>query len=239
MNLVQSRLPPTAPQYRRKFNKLLAPKRFTCLLLPRCAHFTVEICRQPVDICSMYDHKAVIGEELEEGEALLWSAQPRQGFLLHPSDAFMIPFSLIWGGFSIVWEYQVLTSDAPLFMALIGLPFVVIGLYLIAGRFFYDARLREKTFYGITDRRVIILSGIRNKQSHYLGISEIENLQKFETKDGSGSIVMGFEAITTAYQSQMPIPGRMEATPQFNNLADVHTPFEIIEKLRKGITPAD
>ncbi|ATX82985.1 PH domain-containing protein [Mariprofundus ferrinatatus] len=187
----------------------------------------------------MYDHKAVIGGELEDGEQRLWSAQPRQGFLLHPSDAFMIPFSLIWGGFSIIWEYQVLVSDAPLLMALIGLPFVAIGLYLIAGRFYYDAKLREKTFYGITDRRIIILSGIRKKQAHYLAIGEIENLQKFENRDGSGSIVLGFEAITTAYQSQMPIPGQMESTPRMNNLADVHTPFGIIDRLRRTTSRAD
>ena len=184
----------------------------------------------------MYDHKSVIAAELEEGETLLWSTQPRQGFLLHPSDAFMIPFSLIWGGGSIFWEYQVLTSDAPFIMALIGLPFVIIGLYLIAGRFYYDARVREKTFYGITDRRIIILSGVRKKQAHYVAIGEIENLQKFENMDGSGSIVLGFEEITTAYQSQMPIPGQMESTPRMNNLTDVRKPFAIIEKLRAEVT---
>jgi len=184
----------------------------------------------------MYDHRAVISAELEEGETLLWSAQPRQGFLLHPSDAFMIPFSIVWGCSSIFWEYQVLASDAPLIMALIGVPFVIIGLYLIAGRFYYDAKLRGKTFYGITDRRIIILSGMREKQTHYVAIGEIENLQKFENRDGSGSLVLGFEEITTAYQSLMPIPGQMEATPRMNNLTDVRKPFAIIEKLRAEIT---
>lgn len=178
----------------------------------------------------MYDHRAVVSAELEEGEELLWSAQPRQGILLRPADAFMIPFSLVWGGFSIFWEYEVVTGEAPLIMALFGLPFVVIGLYLIAGRFYYDILLRQKTFYGITDRRVIILSGIRAKQARYIAFDEIENLQRFENRDGSGAIVLGFESIATAYESQMPIPGRMEATPQFHDLSDVHTPFELIQE---------
>ncbi|NWF36643.1 hypothetical protein [Mariprofundus sp. KV] len=187
----------------------------------------------------MYDHKTVIAAELTKDEQLLWSAQPKQGFLLHPSDLFLVPFSLLWGGFSIFWEYQVISGDAPLLMALFGLPFVFIGLYMIAGRFYYDIRLRQKTFYGITDQRIIILSGIRTKQSRFIAISDIENLQKFEDRNGSGSIILGFEEITSAYQSQMLFPGQRETTPRLNNLTNAGEPFAIIEQLRRGISPAD
>jgi len=185
----------------------------------------------------MYDHHSVIAAELTEGEQLLWSAQPKQGFLLKPSDLFLIPFSLLWGGISIFWEYQVISSDAPLLMVLFGLPFVIIGLYMIAGRFYYDAMLRQKTFYGITDQRIIMLSGIRTKQSRFISISEIENLEKIENQDGSGSIILGFEEITTAYQSEILFPGQRESTPRLKNLNHVHTPFSIIEKLRREINP--
>ena len=69
----------------------------------------------------MYDQKAVISAELEEGEMLLWSAQPRQGLLLHAADKSLIPFSLIWGGFALFWEYEVISTGAPFLFVLFGI----------------------------------------------------------------------------------------------------------------------
>ena len=181
----------------------------------------------------MYDHRAVISTELEEDESLLWSAQPRQGIFLRASDKGLIPFSLLWGGFALFWEYEVISTGAPFLFALFGIPFVVAGLYLMVGRFYYDARLRERTFYGITDRRVIILSGIRSKQSKSFVISEIADMNMIENPDGSGVIALGSEDINKAQQVELVWPGQTETKPLLSNIQDVRKPFEIIEQLRQ------
>ncbi len=62
----------------------------------------------------------VITKELDSGERLLWADVPRQGFLLRGSDAAMIPFSLLWCGFTVYWESLVVKSNGPLVLKLWG-----------------------------------------------------------------------------------------------------------------------
>ena len=100
--------------------------------------------------------KQALQKHLNKGEQLLWAERPKQGILFRASDGCLIPFSLVWGGFAIFWETMVLTTDAPIFMALFGIPFVLIGLYLIIGRFFHDMYIRRNMIYGLTKKQIII-----------------------------------------------------------------------------------
>lgn len=95
--------------------------------------------------------------EIGPKERLVWSGQPLPGVRFAASDAFLIPFSIMWGGFAFYWEYSVWHLGAPLIFRLWGIPFVLIGMHLTVGRFFTDAMARAKTVYALTDRRALII----------------------------------------------------------------------------------
>jgi hypothetical protein len=85
--------------------------------------------------------------ELSSGERIQWATMPNTRIIFHSDDWYLVPFSLLWGGFAIFWEAGVLgfweTNAKPhpisWFMSLWGIPFIVIGQYLIWGRFAVDA----------------------------------------------------------------------------------------------------
>ncbi|MET1113257.1 MAG: hypothetical protein ABWX67_17195 [Allosphingosinicella sp.] len=103
------------------------------------------------------DDQRQLQPSLLPGERPLWTGRPPRGLRLRWADLYLIPFSLLWGGFAIFWNVMVWTTGAPFFFALFGLPFLIAGLYLIAGRFLHDAWLRSSLLYAVTDRRVIVL----------------------------------------------------------------------------------
>src|SRR5215208_2118092 len=98
-------------------------------------------------------------DTLSKDEKILWTGRPKTGIVFRSTDFFLIPFSLLWFGFAIFWEYNVLKMGVS-FFALFGLPFILMGLYISVGRFFLDAIKRKNTIYGITDNRIIIKSGL-------------------------------------------------------------------------------
>ncbi|HEY3393526.1 MAG TPA: hypothetical protein VGK58_12520 [Lacipirellulaceae bacterium] len=189
---------------------------------------------EPTETCVGQLPEDVIRRELSPTEQLLWAGRPRQGFVLRAADSLIIPFSIMWGGFAIFWEANAIAMGAGWFFALWGIPFVVIGLYLMVGRFWVDARQRAATTYGVTSERIIIISGLLSRNVKSLNIDALPDVSLSERSDGGGVITF----LTAPYlhswfvNAQWPGMGQ-HIVPNFELAERARDVYEIIRNAQR------
>ena len=132
---------------------------------------------------------------LHSGETVIWSSRPGQGVHLTRRDLYLIPFSLAWGGFVIFWVTQVASSkDIPIVFAVVGIPFLIMAILIVFGRFLLDASLRRNMAYALTEQRILIL---RTGLWPYLKAARLDLLPGatlIEKANGRGTIRFGEQA---------------------------------------------
>lgn len=178
---------------------------------------------------------AELARELSGNERLLWYGRPLAGVRLRGSDAVGIPFSLMWGGFAIFWETMVIRRGAPLMFKLWGIPFVAVGLYLILGRFLFDAWRRSRTAYAVTSERVIILSGGLRPSVLSLRLATIPAVSLSEGRAGVGTISFGGgSGVAAALGGMQGWPGAArQLGPQFELVANGRFVYETIQTAQR------
>jgi len=176
-----------------------------------------------------------IATQLLDGERITWTGGPGTGIRLQGADAFLIPFSLLWCGFALFWEYSVVSiGHAPFIMRLWGIPFVLFGLYFVVGRFMLDAWLRGRTYYAVTNQRVLIYRRAPLARFTALNLKQLPDMSLTEASDGSGTIRFG---------PQTPLFGRstgfsiwtpsLDPTPQFVAVADAGALFRQLQQAQR------
>jgi hypothetical protein len=183
--------------------------------------------------------ESIISAEIEPGEVLIWSGKPQRGILFRSIDILMVPFSVFWCVFAIIWEYTAISSalkqgagPTAFILPLLGIPFVLLALYFVFGRFIMDARRREKTRYGVTDRRVIIVSGLFGKRVKSLNLGTLTDVSLSERPDGKGTISFGQKKpLTWLYGGGIyPVMGYLPKFERVDNAGDV---YKLIKEARE------
>jgi hypothetical protein len=190
--------------------------------------------------------------ELESGERLLWSGRPDNRRWISQHDALLIPFSMLWGGFAIFWEATALSSTAArssVIFPFFGVPFVLVGLYLMVGRFFARRWIRRRTLYAVTDRRVIVVapSWPRGERTTSVWLRSYPPVEKRLTRDGRGTLWIGsFGSAQRWIASEPGWPGgRMMSTNAivFDGIPDAANVYTTIRRQLSASTvgrvPAD
>lgn len=165
-----------------------------------------------------------INSYLTPDEYVLWNGSPGKGNLLTKQDIYMVPFSIIWCGFAIVWETTVLMMHAPLLFKLWGIPFVCVGLYMVFGRFIMKSYMRKETVYVITNKRIFSFLKDRVDTIDY-HIYPTKSLTRHP--NGYGTICF---PISSQPRMTLYMPGRFSNQNYFelDNIPDVNRVLQIL-----------
>lgn len=165
--------------------------------------------------------------ELGPGEHMLWSGRPRQGLFLRRDDWFWIPSSLVWNGVMVY-----VGSHAP--NVIFATPTILVGLYLLIGRFFADAALRRRTLYALTNERVWLIRDewfrVTVKSLHLRSV----DLELDERPDGSGTLMLAVHGVGWVVENALPIRGRYIPRPLFELSDSAAEVFRQISKARRA-----
>ncbi len=162
-----------------------------------------------------------------------WSGWPKQGILFDKSDVYRIPFSIVFlSGVSYV-AYQFFSASTVL--GIVGIPFILFGLFIAIGRFIVDANNRNNLEYFIDESGIHI---IRNDPQTNVMVTEIVAYDQWtfteviKYSDGTGTVK--FVSITSPYE--MPIISLVPTwskIPQLFRIKDIDMVLSIIEKREK------
>ena len=162
---------------------------------------------------------------MTDGELILWTGKPGRGHLLSVRDIFMIPFSILWCGFAVFWEYSAIKEGAPFFFPIFGGFFVLVGLYITVGRFLVQVLQRRRTEYVITTRSILRRRGGR---VDVLPTNRLPEMRVDARRDGSGSIFFGSKSYGrwTWYSSEVDFFGidkrfSIEAVDDINRVVEI------------------
>lgn len=185
--------------------------------------------------------QAELQPELQPDEQLLWSGRPNARRLFTLFDIYLVPFSLLWGGFAIFWETLVVWSalsrrDAgDIVPILFGLIFVAIGLYMIFGRFIVKRYTRSHTYYAVTDRRVLVLSTAFRHTVRSASLKRLPGLELSVRRGGRGTVTFGHWGGMSAMYANSGLDwfgwGSGQRPLAFYDLDDARSVYELVDRL--------
>ncbi len=174
----------------------------------------------------------LFGNEMAPGESIVWVGQPETSVIFHKEDWFMIPFSLLWGGFALVWESFAIAGSSKAsgfswFFVLWGVPFVVIGQYMIWGRFLYAYYKKKRTFYALTNQRALMVVKGRSRGLTSVILRNTAAINCDVRDDGIGTITFGNSTRAGGDFFLQPKGSNRPQDPAFCDIADVETVYRM------------
>lgn len=167
---------------------------------------------------------------LLKDEKVFWIGKPEMKVIFDPKDRYHIPMTLL-GNIIIVYS---ISHDFDLKWAII---WILIGFYLLMGRFIYKAFNKKATLYVVTNQRIIII----NKLWGYFiekSIKSITHIEKEIRPNGIGTIRFGHTPSTHLWYENTGLevlvgPEKIYGTPAptFFDIKDANMIYQLVKEL--------
>ncbi|MCM1988618.1 hypothetical protein [Oceanirhabdus seepicola] len=163
----------------------------------------------------------IIKSELRQDEELLWYGMPNPsemakkglpvtifGAIFTTVAFFMFSEAIMFFGFGGIQNFNLLFkygfkffrfSIGDLIFPLVSFLFVIIGILVMLTPLWIYKRAK-RTFYGVSNKRCLIIQAKKYKNIHSYDIDKVQILNKLEKSDGSGSIIFAKE-LNESYDS--------------------------------------
>lgn len=164
-------------------------------------------------------------------EKILWFGKPNVSRLFSKKDAYSIFIGIVFiaaGLILIVDGIMIMRGlkaemsirrDQGIIFILLGASVDIIGIYQIIGKAIKRKKKKEKTFYAITNKRLLILEVGTDKKVISKHISQINKVDVITSNKGIGTIEFG---------GNYP-------DSEFSDIKDVQNVYELINNLRSKI----
>jgi len=166
---------------------------------------------------------------LAPGEALLWTGRPVQGFSFQHGDLLTVPFGAVWLAFTVNWLSAAPASSNMLSFVFLGSILTLMTGYLLLGRYISDLFLRARTYYAVTQRQALILSGWRGTTFTSVDLDRVSETHLIRAGDDRGTIIFGPTNDQPFWQ------GRSErsASPEFFKVEQAQSVYSLIQKQQR------
>jgi len=182
--------------------------------------------------------------EMWSGESVYWAGVPNPKVIFHSDDWAAIPFTLLWTGFFVFWEGNALgfwgrasrAGGADLFMSLWGIPFLIIGNYMVWGRFLLDGWLKRRTYYAVTNRRVLTLQEGWKRRTNWMYLEAIPAIEREGAVTGTLWFGKKYPVVAGRHQKTRSMSRfEMSDIPVFADINDVDGVQRLVQELREKV----
>lgn len=137
--------------------------------------------------------KVEFSQFLQKGETLLWAGQPKGGIIIEKDDKPLMIAGMIFIVFMslimlIGFQLYSISTSVGILLVLLVLPFMLLGFYLLIGRLLIDKQNRSRTFYGLTEKRLLLKSRLPMAKIQSISITLLTEMNIVENRDGTGTI---------------------------------------------------
>lgn len=169
-------------------------------------------------------------EYLEPGETLLWEGAPARGVRVTGSGVVMSIFGLLFLGFSVFWVSMATSMTMGMggwaAFPFFGVPFVLIGLWLVFGHWAFDAYKRKRSRYAVTSRRALIARKLYGRKMHSYPITRQSQIRLIKGKLDT----VNFAEITRNGKN-----GTYVVPIGFRYISDGKKVYDLLREIRSGL----